>query len=203
MERWVGKIAVVTGASAGIGAAIVVDLVKAGCIVVGLARRQERVEELKTKVLASATGKLHALKCDVSNEEDIKSAFAWIENNLGAVHILVNNAGVVRTAKLIDADNSVPLREVIDTNIMGLVFCTREAFQSMKKHNVDDGHIILINSIVGHCVPYLNNRIPSLNIYPASKYAVTAITEVLRQEFQAESTKIKISVNLFHTNKIW
>lgn len=62
MERWVGKVAVVTGSSAGIGAQIVIDLANAGLIVVGLARRVERVEELKSK----SKGTIHALQCDVT-----------------------------------------------------------------------------------------------------------------------------------------
>lgn len=68
MERWVGKVAVVTGASAGIGAAIAIDLSKAGMIVVGFARRVERIEELKALIPSSATGSLQAFKCDVLKE---------------------------------------------------------------------------------------------------------------------------------------
>ena len=66
---------------------------KAGIIVVGLARRVEKIDELKTG-LKSAEGELHSYKCDVSNVDSIKAAFAWIEETFGNVHILVNNAGV-------------------------------------------------------------------------------------------------------------
>lgn len=194
MNRWYGKVAVVTGASSGIGAAIAVDLVKSGVIVVGFARRQERVEALRELIPSSATGKLFACKCDVTNEADIKNSFAWVHQTLGGVDILINNAGIIKTMNLTDADNTADLRETIDTNVMGVLLCTREAFQSMKNRNVNDGHIVIINSLAGHIIPYFVGQYPSFNVYPATKHAVTAITEVLRQEFQSLNTQIKITV---------
>jgi NADP+-dependent farnesol dehydrogenase len=193
MDRWNGKIAVVTGASSGIGAATVVDLVKAGMIVCGLARRQERIEALKDDLPENLRGNLHAIKCDISKEEEIKATFAEIEKLYGGVDVLINNAGIGRTARLIDADNSEKLREIIDTNVLGLVFCTREAVQSMKKRG-DNGHIVNINSIAGHKVPMTIGVMPSMNIYPASKFAVTALTESLRQELISAESKIKVTV---------
>lgn len=93
---------------------------------------------------------------------------------------------------IIDNNNTEILKSIIDTNIMGPALCTREVFQSMKKRNVD-GHVIIINSTLGHTIPYLLfNR--SFNIYPSTKFAVTAMTEVLRQEFQLLQTKVKITV---------
>lgn len=200
MERWVGKTAVVTGASAGIGSAIAVDLANAGLNVVALARRKERLEELKSKVSKSSRGSLHAVKCDVTNEQEIKDAFAWVEKNLGGVDVLVNNAGVIRGTKLIDKDNSQQIQDVVNTNIFGVVYCTREAFQSMKSRG-SDGHIININSIVGHKVPYFVGNLGSFNIYPATKHAITAYTECLRQELIMEKTKIKVTVSLFYQFK--
>ncbi|XP_055536152.1 farnesol dehydrogenase-like [Wyeomyia smithii] len=187
MERWAGKVAVVTGASSGIGAAIAKALANAGMVVIGLARRVERVEELKKDLPASVKGSLHAAKCDVSKEEDILKTFAWIEKKFGGVDVLINNAGILRDTTLAEADTQ-KIREVLDTNVMGLVICSREAYQSMKKRSVD-GHIIHINSVAGHMVP----NFPRLNIYPASKHAVTAITETMRQELRTEGTKIKVT----------
>jgi len=187
MDRWVGKVAVVTGSSAGIGAKVVVDLANAGMIVVGLARRKERVEALKSQT----KGIIHAIQCDVTSEADIVNAFKWITDNLGGVDVLVNNAGIMRIINLIEPGNTAKIKEVLDTNVMGVVLCTREAFQSMKNRNVD-GHIIIINSVAGHQVPNIPGM-PSFNIYSPSKYAVTAMTEVLRMEFQKEGTKTKIT----------
>lgn len=194
MDRWNGKTAVVTGASSGIGAAIVVDLIKAGVNVVGLARRKDRVEALKEKLPASATGQLYAIKCDLKQESDIKSAFNWIDSNLGGTDILINNAGIIKTMNLLDAGNTDNLRETIDTNILAVAICSREAFHSMKRRDVN-GHIIHINSCAGHKIPYFVGLYPSFNIYPSTKYAVTAMTEVLRQELQSFATNIKVTVS--------
>jgi NADP+-dependent farnesol dehydrogenase len=176
MDRWIGKVAVVTGSSSGIGAAIVVDLVKAGMTVVGLARRVERTEELKAQVPERQRSNLHAIKCDVSKEEEIVAVFGDIERRFGGVDVLVNNAGIARATELSGGDNSAKIREVIDTNVLGLVFCTREAVQSMKKRG-DCGHVVHINSIAGHKVPIIPGSQRSFNVYPASKHAVTALTE--------------------------
>ncbi|XP_055536148.1 farnesol dehydrogenase-like [Wyeomyia smithii] len=187
MERWQGKVAVVTGASSGIGASTAKTLAEAGMIVVGLARRVERMEALKGELAEDIRHRLNVAKCDVTKEKEIVNAFKWIEDTFGGVDVLINNAGVFRKTKLIEADNTDKLREVLDTNVMGLVLCTREAFQSMKKRSVD-GHVIHINSIAGH-----NASLPTVNIYGASKFAVTAITETMRQEFRTEGTKVRVT----------
>lgn len=197
MDRWNGKTAIVTGASSGIGAAIVVDLLNAGVNVVGLARRQERVEALKDQTASTATGKLYAIKCDLTNEDDIRQAFAWANDHLNGVDILINNAGIIKTMNLLDADNTSQLRETIDTNVLAVAICSREAVQSMRKRNVD-GHIVHINSCAGHKIPYFVGLYPSFNIYPSTKYAVTAMTEVMRQELQTFNTKIKVTVCTLH-----
>ena len=134
MEKWVNKLAVVTGASAGIGAAIVKDLANAGINVVGLARRTEKTEQLIND-LGKTSGKIYAYKCDVSDQESVKAAFKWIEEKFGCIHILINNAGTVRNVKILDEGDEVgrQLNEVINTNVTGLVQCTREAFRLMKK----------------------------------------------------------------------
>lgn len=84
------------------------------------------------------------------------------------------------------------LKEVINTNIFGLVECTREAFRLMKKSD-DYGFIININSVLGHSIPFMGF---SRNMYPPSKFASRAITEVLRQELiYMNNHKIRVSVN--------
>lgn len=195
MDRWVGKVAVVTGASSGIGAATVLSLVKAGLKVIGLARRVDKIEELRRQIPKNAIGQLISRKCDVSSEENIKETFAWIITQFGGVDVLINNAGVLNQTSLSGTDNSDLVRQVLDVNVLGLVFCTREAYQSMKSRGVA-GHVIHINSVAGHGVPFLVGA-PSLNIYPPSKHAVTAIAEIHRQEFIADATKVKVTVIIF------
>lgn len=179
----------------GIGAAIVVELLKSGVNVVGLARRKEKVEALQQNIPRSVSAKLYPIKCDLTQESEIKAAFNWIENSLGGIDILINNAGIIRTMNLLDPDNSQDLRDTINTNILAVVLCTREAFWSMKKRNVN-GHIIHINSQAGHKIPFFVGLYPSFNIYPSTKYAVTAMTEVMRQELQVFDTKIKVTVSI-------
>ncbi|KAF2901343.1 hypothetical protein ILUMI_04849 [Ignelater luminosus] len=186
MDRWKGKVAIVTGASAGIGAAIVEQLVEAGLIVVALARRKEKIDEL-AKTLENKNGKIFPIKADVSKEQDILDAFRWVKDNVGPVHILINSAGVNRNTNLRDGDTSM-WKEIMDTNVLGLCIATREAIKDMRANNVD-GHIVHLNSIAGHKVPHF----PQVNVYPASKHAVTALTETLRQELNSIGSKIKIT----------
>jgi len=186
MDRWKGKVAIVTGTSAGIGAAIAVQLVEAGLKVVGLARRKDKIEEL-AKTLEGKNGKLYPIRADVSKEEDILNTFKWVKDNLGPVHILINNAGLKRNTNLIKGETKL-WEEIMDTNVLGLCIATREAVKDMRANNVD-GHIVHINSMSGHRVPNL----PQSSVYPASKHAVTALTETLRLELNSIGSKIKIT----------
>lgn len=153
-----------------------------------MARRVENIQALSKKI-GSAKGKLYAQKADLTKEEDICRVFDWTTKNLGPVHILINNAGTMAGGDLSNGKTQ-DWKLVLDLNILGLCIATREAIKIMKAHNVN-GHIIHINSTLGHTIA----NIPDLNIYPASKFAVTALTETLRQELAREKCKIKISVN--------
>ncbi|GAB0092769.1 hypothetical protein DMENIID0001_078030 [Sergentomyia squamirostris] len=191
MDQWKNRTAVVTGASSGIGAAITKDLIKAGMIVIGLARRVERVEDLKKDLPPNLQGNLHAVKCDVSKEEEIIKAFTSIDQKFNGIDVLINNAGIFRNTDLIKADNSTAIREVIDTNVLGAVFSTREAYKSMAKHG-RNSHVVHINSLAGHAVP-CHVEMPSNNMYSPSKFALRAITEIHRQEFIRSKHHIKVT----------
>ncbi|KAJ8913708.1 hypothetical protein NQ315_007425 [Exocentrus adspersus] len=187
MERWKGKVAVVTGASAGIGAAIAEKLVEEGLKVVGMARRKERIEALAA-TLDGKPGKLYAYKVDMTQQDEILQAFRWVQENVGPVHILVNNAGLSRKTTIING-NIEDWKRILDTNVLGLAVASREALRIMQETGIDDGHIVNINSVAGHQVAPL----PFQNVYPASKYAVTAFTETLRKELVAIKSNIKVS----------
>lgn len=96
MERWIGRVAVVTGASSGIGADIALNLAKQGLKVVGLARRRDRVAELAKSLPQSTIGKIYPLECSVCDESQVHEAFNWVEKNVGPVSVLINNAGLTR-----------------------------------------------------------------------------------------------------------
>lgn len=163
--------------------------------VVGLARRSQLVEKLSTK-LVGKKGKLYAIKADISQEEDILAAFNWVKENLGPIHILINNAGVLQDTNLIDGETN-KWKIIFDTNVLGLCMATREAVKIMRAHNID-GQIIHINSVAGHGVP----NFPGINVYPASKHAVTALTESLRQELNRIGSNIKITVNNYFMGEL-
>ncbi|XP_067014714.2 farnesol dehydrogenase isoform X2 [Anabrus simplex] len=199
MERWSGRVALVTGASAGIGAAVVYQLQDHGVHVVAVARRVDKIEEAVAKARQEAKsrgryhetkakpGKLYAKKCDVSKEEDILALFKWIKETLGGVDILVNNAAIAKDTGLVGARTD-DWRIVLDLNVLGLSICTREAVQNMRARGVDDGHIIHISSCTGHTVVLH----PSA-MYSASKHAVMALTEGLRKDFVEHKSNMKVS----------
>nr|CAH7728532.1 unnamed protein product [Callosobruchus chinensis] len=186
MERWIGKVAVVTGASKGIGAAISKRLVDEGLLVVGVARNKQLLDAL-VKRLSGNKGKFYPLVADISKEQDILEAFDWIKKNLGTVHILVNNAGVGNPSGILDGDVGVWIN-ILNVNVVGLCTATREAVKIMNEHNID-GHIIHINSMLGHFVL----GIPGLEVYTASKHAVTALTQAMRKQMGHSKRKIKFT----------
>lgn len=187
MEKWIGKIAVITGASSGIGSAIAKDLANHGIIVIGLARRSEKIEELSSEISENCRGKIIARKCDISDYNSMKEAFKWIEENFKVIHILINNAGTGQKENILDFSDEATksINATIDLNFTNLVHCTREAVRLMKKSN-EYGFIVNISSILGHIIPFPNYT----NIYPATKYAVTAFSEILRQELILANNKL-------------
>ncbi|XP_019753459.2 farnesol dehydrogenase [Dendroctonus ponderosae] len=186
LERFVGKVAVVTGASSGIGVAIVETLVKHGIVVAGIARRAHRVVATAGK-LKNEPGKLHAYKCDLTVEDEIISTFKEIISDLGDIHILVNNAGLMLHTDLINGETA-KWKKCFDTNVLALCIASREAIQDMKTKDTK-GHIIHINSTAGHEV--LN--MPNSNVYGPSKYAVTAITMTMVYDLERENLPIKVT----------
>ncbi|XP_051173051.1 farnesol dehydrogenase-like [Leptopilina boulardi] len=188
MDRWMNKIAVVTGASSGIGVALVKALVKKNINVVGLARRVENMEKIKNQ-LKNEKGAFYPIKCDLNKENDIINAFQWIEKNFKSIDILVNNAGVVTNDLLIDS-STADLKNIVDVNLIAPTICTREAVRIMRANKVS-GHIININSIAGQRVPFLNNS--TFNIYSPSKFALKAMSDVIELELQHVKSNIKIT----------
>nr|XP_012300969.1 dehydrogenase/reductase SDR family member 11 isoform X1 [Aotus nancymaae] len=187
MERWRDRLALVTGASVGIGAAVARALVQQGLKVVGCARTVGNIEELAAECKSAGyPGTLIPYRCDLSNEEDILSMFSAIRSQHSGVDICINNAGLGRPDSLLSGSTS-GWKEMLNVNVLALSICTREAYKSMKERNVDDGHIININSMSGHRV------VPQsvTHFYSATKYAVTALTEGLRQELREAQTHIR------------
>lgn len=196
MERWTNRVAVVTGASSGIGAELTRKLVSAGVVVVALARRLDRLEQLRQDLPEEEhRQRLHIRQCDVTDVEAVNAVFDSIRDQLGGVDILVNNAGKLSGGQLLTMPLDI-VQQVLQTNVMGVVQCTQKAFESLRERKVP-GHVVLINSIVGH---YLFNPLPGsqqeLNMYPATKHALTALTELFRQELRDFKTQVKVTVGI-------
>ncbi|XP_076633129.1 farnesol dehydrogenase-like [Colletes latitarsis] len=185
MERWAGKVAIVTGASTGIGAAISKSLVDNDVKVVGLARRMEMLQEVAGRL---KKGMFHPIVCDVRKEEDILKAFEWTKKKFGGADILVNNAGVVSQTSIIDTPTE-EYRRVIDINVIAPAICAREFAQSIKERN-SVGHIINISSVAGRYAECI--KIP-MGMYCPSKYALNALTTELRHEIIHNKLNIKIT----------
>lgn len=169
-------IAVVTGASSGFGAAITRRLSLAGFKVVAGARRQDRLEEV-----ARATGAI-ALPLDVRDAESVRSFVAGIDSRVGQIDVLVNNAGLalgLNPAHQADLDE---WERMVDTNIKGLMYCTRALLPGMVERR--RGHIVNIGSVAGEW-PY-----PGGNAYGATKAFVRQFSLNLKADLVGTGVRI-------------
>ncbi|HEY3300103.1 MAG TPA: glucose 1-dehydrogenase [Methylophilaceae bacterium] len=183
-QKLAGKVAVVTGASKGIGASTAKHLAAEGAaVVVNYAKSQTAAESVVAEIVR-AGGKAIAVKADVSNQEDIVRLFTATKNAFGAIDVLVNNAGIYQPAPLaeITADN---FHQQIDLNVLGLLLTTQEA---VKHFNAAGGSIINISSVVSSL------GIPDLSVYSSTKGAVDSITRSLAKELAARKIRVN-SIN--------
>ena len=182
MERWRDRVALVTGASSGIGRAVARTLLTAGMRVAACARRVERVEALRDEVPG---GDLLPLRADLRDAAQIGRMFASIRQQWGGVDVVINNAGLGYDAPLVSGD-SEQWREMLEVNVLAVAVCTREAVQDMRQRG-DDGHVLHIASMSSHRVT------PQAGMYAATKHGVAALTEGLRQELRALGSGIRVT----------
>ena len=189
-SRWKDRVALVTGASSGIGRAIARQLaVDLGMKVVVCARREQRLLELAEAIRAEraeAVVEVHAV--DLRDEAAILALFATIRERLGGVDLLINNAGLGREAPL-TSGSTEDWREMLELNVLALCICTREAVTDMlatEKAEGFSGHVIHVSSMASHRVP------ASGGVYPATKHAVRALIEGLRLELRGLDSHIRV-----------
>lgn len=175
---------VITGASSGIGAATASVLAKAGHTVVLMARRQERLEELKSKIEA-AGGKAHIAVCDVTDYEQVKAKIAGVVEALGSVDAVVNNAGIMPLSFLKNGKVD-EAHKMVDVNIKGVINLIYAALPSMIEKN--NGHFINVSSVAGDKV------FPASAVYSGTKFAVNAISEGLRGEMASMQKNIRVTI---------
>jgi len=189
ISRWEGRLALVTGAGSGIGAEISRALVQYNINVVGCGRNKAKIEELAREFTkAGHKGVLHPFQCDLTKESDIEAMFTWIASKFGGIDICINNAGFSSGHGIIGCPVE-NMKEMLDTNVVSLMSCDNRALKSMMERGIDDGHIFHINSILGHVV----KPIDTVHAYAATKFAVTAITEALRQELSQRKSNIRVT----------
>lgn len=178
------KVAVITGASSGIGEATAKLLAENGLIVVLAARREERLKELAEEIKSNGGEALYRVT-DVSNHSDVEELIKVAIENFGKVDILINSAGIMahsplKNKRISDWDN------MIDINLKGTLYGIGAVlpYRNAKK----SGHIINISSVAGH---YAH---AGGAVYSATKWAVRAISESLREEVAKDGSNIRVSV---------
>ena len=176
-------VAMITGASSGIGESVARRLANDGYRLCLTARRTQRLENLR-QALSKQTEVL-VKSADMRDEEEILTVFQSIEAHFGSLNVLVNSAGLGRNAPLTSGE-SADWREMLDVNVLGLSIATREAVKLMRSTQ-NDGHIIHISSMSGHRVPGGTG-----SMYSATKFAVRALTEGLRKELRELKSNIRI-----------
>ncbi len=177
-----GKVAIVTGASSGIGEATALALAAEGARVAAVARRADRLEAL-TKRIADSGGQAIPLVADVTDESQIHEFVNKTNAQWGRVDILVNNAGVMLLG-LIDGANTEDWRRMFDINVLGLMYATHAVLPIMKQQG--EGHIVNISSVAGRTA-----RVGS-GVYNATKWGVGAFSEALRQEVYKDKIRVTI-----------
>jgi NADP-dependent 3-hydroxy acid dehydrogenase YdfG len=178
-----GKVAVVTGASSGIGEATAEALAREGAAVVVAARREDRLAGLVERI-EGESGRVLAAICDVTDESQAHGLIRKAREEFGSVDILVNNAGVMLLST-VGKGLSDQWRQMFEVNVMGLLYTTDAAIDVMKQQG--SGHLVNISSVAGRKVTR-----DSSGVYAGTKFAVNAISEGLRQELLEDNIRVTI-----------
>ena len=184
MKKLHKKIALVTGSSKGIGAAVAKQLASDGAtVIVNYTRSQEDADRVVAQILEKG-GRAYAIKADVADPLELKALFKSIVHEHGHLDILVNNAGVYATGALAEITEEEFHRQ-FNLNVLGLIRCTQEA---VAVFNPQGGSIVNISSSVTSFTPAHST------VYTASKSAVDAITKTLANELGPKKIRVN-SVN--------
>ena len=176
------KVAVVTGASSGLGLEFSRLLIEKGAHVFGLARSAEKLHALRDRF----GERFHPIPCDVTEETNVKHAFDAVEREAGRLDVLINNAGLGKFGPV----DELPISHwavQLDTNLSGVFLCTRAAVPMMKKQNEKNGfggHIVNIASIAG----LIGN--PQISAYNATKFGLRGFSEALMKELRGDGIKV-------------
>ena len=177
-----GKVALVTGASSGIGEATALGLARAGARVAVAARRRDRLEGVSRRISELRSQSL-VLEADVAREADAASIVERTVERWGRLDILVNNAGVMLLSP-IDRARPEDWRRMLDLNLLGLMVATRAALPHLRRQK--DGHVVNISSTAGRVAN------PDASVYAATKFGVGAFSEALRREVYMDNIRVTV-----------
>lgn len=180
--KLIDKVAIVTGASSGIGEATALALASVGATVVIAARRSDRLQDLEARITGTG-GKVLSITADVSDEAQVEALVNQTHAKFGRVDILINNAGVMLLG-LIDGADTEDWRRMINLNVLGLMYATHKVLPLMKTQGA--GHIVNISSVAGRVAN------AGSGVYNASKWAVGAFSEALRKEVYQNNIRVTI-----------
>lgn len=175
------QIALITGATSGFGAACARRFAAEGWHLILCGRRQERLDELRTEL--AATTPVHAFPLDIRDESAVNAAIAALPAEFAEIDLLVNNAGLALGLEPAQRCNMQDWQDMIDTNIKGLLYCTRAVLPGMVERN--RGHIVNIGSVAGN-YPY-----PGGNVYGGTKAFVKQFSLNLRADLLG--TKVRVT----------
>ncbi|MEA3316349.1 MAG: SDR family NAD(P)-dependent oxidoreductase [Bacteroidota bacterium] len=176
------KIALITGATSGIGKATSIKLAENNFDIIITGRRKERLSELKTEINTRGKSKVHILNFDVRNNTEVEKAINSLPEEWTNIDVLVNNAGLAVGLNHIQDGEIDDWERMIDTNIKGILYMTRKISPIMIKNK--NGHIVNIGSTAGKEV-YENG-----NVYCSTKHAVDALTKAMRIDMLQHKIKV-------------
>ena len=177
-----GKVALVTGASSGIGEATALALARAGARVAIAARRRDRLDGVAGRI-ADLRAESLVLEADVARPEEAESIVSRTVERWGQLDILVNNAGLMLLSP-IDRARVEDWRRMLDLNVLGLMVTTRAALPQMRRQK--DGHVVNISSTAGRVAN------PDASVYAATKFGVGAFSEALRREVYRDNIRVTV-----------
>ena len=183
MSEVAGKVVVITGASSGLGEATAKMLAQKGAKLVLGARREERLKQLVDDIKNSG-GEAIYKTVDVTKRSEVEALADAARDEFGRIDVLVNNAGLMPLAPL-DELKVDEWDQMIDVNIKGVMYGVGAVLPTMRKQ--ESGHIINLSSVAGHVV------FPGATVYCATKFAVKAISEGIRQESNGQIRSTNIS----------
>ena len=176
------KVAVVTGASDGIGREITLKLAKQGVNLALVARNEERLKEVTDESLKLGSPKAVAYTCDLRKREEIERSVEKIIADFGGIQILINNAGIWQKVGQLETVSLETIEEVISTNLTGLVMTTNLFLPVLRKQN--EAVIINVSSHSG--IEAKSGQ----SVYCASKWGVTGFTETLRVDLKGSNIRV-------------